>query len=141
MIRNSFIQTTTFLLILLWIYAAISKLAAFGHFQMQMHNQTLPLSVQWVLIYMLPPLEMAVAVLLVFSRTMVTGLYFSSVLLGLFSCYIALVIFHFFNRTPCSCGGILEKIGWVPHLFFNLFFLIITLTAIFIFQRKEAIKH
>src|SRR5690606_23761035 len=45
-----------------------------------------------------------------------------------FTVYIYLIL-NYSPFVPCSCGGILEKMGWTEHLWFNI---IITLLAIVI---------
>lgn len=138
MVRKSFIQTVTFLLILMWVYAAVSKLSDFGHFRIQMHNQALPPSVQALLIYTLPPIELVVAALLLFNKTFLSGIYCSVILMSLFTGYIALSLLHYFSYIPCSCGGILEHMTWQAHLIFNLFFLLLTLTALYITIKERS---
>ena len=131
-------NSAVFLLILLWVYAALSKLLDFRHFTWEMRNQTLPTGVQTLLIYLLPPVEIAVAAMLMFQRTVISGLYASLFLLTLFTGYISLTLLHFFSYVPCSCGGILEDLGWGAHLVFNLLFLLLTLTALYITKKKGA---
>ena len=129
----------TFLLILLWVYAAVSKLIDFRHFKYEMHNQALLPFVQELLIYLLPPAEIIVALLLMFEKWTIWGLYCSALLLTLFTIYISMTLVHFFKYVPCSCGGILEHMGWTPHLFFNLFFLLITLTTLYITKKERSV--
>ena len=134
---KTFNYLSTFSLVLLWVYAAISKLIDFDHFKHEMHIQMLFPIVQILLIYFLPITELITALLLVFEETHLKGLYTSLVLMTLFTGYIILVLMHVFRHVPCSCGGILEHMSWFVHLFFNLFFLALILTTIFIFKRKE----
>jgi putative oxidoreductase len=138
-ISKVFSQTAIFLLVLLWVYAAVSKLIDFRHFKYEMHNQALLPFVQEMLIYCLPPAEIIVASFLLFEKWTLWGLYCSAVLLGLFTIYISFTLLHFFKYVPCSCGGILEHMGWLPHLFFNLFFLLITLTALYIKTKERSV--
>ena len=119
-----------FLLILLWIYAALSKLISFDEFKGQMYNQTFSRGISELLTYFLPPLELTAAVLLIPNRTKMAGLVLSLVLMSSFTVYISLVMLNFWARVPCSCGGILQKMGWKPHLWFNLFFLALIAIAI-----------
>jgi putative oxidoreductase len=119
-----------FLLILLWIYAALSKLLSFDEFKGQMYNQTFSRGISGLLIYFLPPLELTAAVLLILNRTRMAGLVLSLVLMASFTVYISLVLLNFWSRVPCSCGGIFQKMGWKPHLWINLFFLALITIAI-----------
>jgi len=111
------------LLIVLFCYAAVSKLISFELFRQQMRNQTIPAEAAEILVYLLPALEIITAGLLIHPFTRRSGLAASAVLMLAFSGYIALVLLGFWDRVPCSCGGILGGLGWGTHLVFNLFFL------------------
>ncbi|MDB5153525.1 MAG: hypothetical protein JWR54_2276 [Mucilaginibacter sp.] len=127
------------LLILLFIYAAVSKLVDFDQFKAQMSNQTLPHEVTTVLIWTLPGIEMLAAILLAFERTRLAGFYLSGILMFLFTGYISLVLLDFFSRVPCSCGGIIKSLDWKMHLLFNLFFLLLIVLGIFIINRERRV--
>jgi putative oxidoreductase len=90
-----------------------------------------------ILIHVLPISELWIAALLVWKKTQEFGLYLSLFFLATFSIYIAMGMLHYFGNIPCSCGGILENMGWKIHLWFNLIFLTCTLITI-ITRRKEA---
>jgi len=132
-----FAQVCLFLLIILWVYAAISKLADFPRFQREMNNQRLWPAVKVFLTYCLPPIEIATAVLLTFSPSLLKGLYTSLILLTLFTGYIALALLNFFKHVPCPCGGILTNMSWMTHLIFNILLIILTIYPILIIKRKE----
>ena len=135
-LSNYFVSVSFFLIILLWIYAATSKLIDFPHFKYEMHNQVLFPFMQKAMIYLLPATEFIIASLLIFEKTSMTGLYLSLLLLTLFTGYIALVIFQVFRKVPCSCGGILEHMGWSAHLFFNLTYLSLMIVTLFVLKKK-----
>lgn len=137
--RLIFRNIAVFLLILLWVYAALSKLLDFDLFKIQMHNQPLPAFVQASLVYLLPPVELITALLLVIPRTQLLALTVSAVLLFFFSGYVALALFKFFSYVPCSCGGILEHMTWQTHFWFNLFFLALSLIATYIIIKERSI--
>jgi putative oxidoreductase len=119
------------LLILLFVYAAVSKLLDFKDFNWQMHNQNVPPEVAAVLVYLVPGSELLAAALLLLERTKAAGLLLSAFLLTVFSGYIALVLLGFWSSVPCSCGGVLKGMGWGQHLAFNLFFLFLCINALF----------
>jgi putative oxidoreductase len=119
------------LLILLYVYAACSKLLNFDDFRGQLYNQAFPHALAGILLYTLPPAELITAALLTFGRTRRIALWFSLALLSAFTGYIALVLLHVWNRVPCSCGGILNHLSWNAHLAFNLCFILINLLALF----------
>jgi hypothetical protein len=118
------------LLITLFCYAAFSKLLDFGQFREQLLNQTIPAEVARVLVYVLPTAEILTVSLLLIPATRWLGLFASALLMLAFTAYIALVWFGFWDRVPCSCGGVLNGMGWGAHLVFNLFFLAIALYAL-----------
>jgi putative oxidoreductase len=133
------INIISFLLILLFVYTAMSKLMDFEQFKTQMFNQALPREVATILIWTLPGLELLTAVMLFFEQTRLLGYYLSAVLLCLFTAYIALVLLHSFSRIPCSCGGVIKALGWKTHLVFNLFFLLLSILGIFIINRERRV--
>lgn len=135
--RFYFFDIIIFLLILLFVYTAMSKLFDFEQFKGQMYNQALPHALATVLIWTLPGIEIIAALLLLFEQTRLAGLYLSTVLMILFTGYIALVLLGYYGRVPCSCGGVIKSLGWKNHLFFNLFFLLLSILGIFTISRER----
>ncbi|MDB5143663.1 MAG: hypothetical protein JWQ66_2376 [Mucilaginibacter sp.] len=134
---TTFNELIRFLLILLFVYAAVSKLIDFDRSRGQMLNQVFPSAIAEILMWAVPIAELITAGLLLFKRTYLPGLYLSMELMAVFTLYIILVLLNVFGRIPCSCGGVLQKMGWVPHLFFNLFFLLLTVTGIYITYKER----
>lgn len=134
---KKWIDIISSLLILLFVYTAISKLIDFKTFQGQMYGQALPRLLASILIWTLPEFELITASLLLFERTRRIGLYISVVLMMLFTGYIILVLLHVFNQVPCSCGGVIQALGWKLHLVFNLFFLLLTFMGIYFTNRER----
>jgi len=130
------INSIAFLIIMLWIYAAISKLISFEEFRGQMHNQSFPYWVADAAIYVVPAIELIAAGLLAFKGESVACWLVSLVLMCSFTVYIVLVLLHYWQRVPCSCGGILQHMTWKQHLVFNLTFLAL-ITIGLILKRKE----
>jgi putative oxidoreductase len=120
----------TALLILLFVYAAVSKLINPDEFRAQLYRQPFAHGLADLLLYTLPASELLAAVLLGFDRTRLTGLFLSLGLLLSFTIYISLGLLHYWAKIPCSCGGILSHMGWGAHLVFNSLFTGINLTAI-----------
>lgn len=137
--KATIIKSITFLLIGLWVYAAVSKLMDFDRGRSQMLNQVFPPRLGNILVWAVPISELLTAGLLTIKRTITAGLYSSLFLLFAFSLYIGLVMLNVFGRIPCSCGGILEKMSWAQHLVFNLFFLALTIGALFNLTKESSI--
>jgi putative oxidoreductase len=125
------------LIVLLFVYAATLKLAGFGEFRFQLYRQTFPHIIADILVYALPAAEFAAVLLLLFSRTFFAGLLLSLALLSLFTAYIALVLLGFWAHVPCSCGGVLSRLGWKPHLLFNGCFIVLNLVAIVVHLKER----
>jgi putative oxidoreductase len=127
------------LLIMLFVYAAASKLLIFDAFGSQLHKQPFPSVFADVLQYVIPLSEILAVALLLSSRYLYAGLLLSFSLLLVFTGYIVLVLIHFWSSIPCPCGGILSHLSWSAHLVFNSFFIGLTLIGISIHfkERRE----
>jgi hypothetical protein len=118
------------LFILLFTYAAFSKLLDIDRFRAQLYLQPFSHPVADILLYLLPALEILLAVLLCFERSGFVALIGSTVLMAIFTAYISLALLHYLGDIPCSCGGILNRISWTVHLAFNWAFILAGLTGI-----------
>ena len=127
---NTAIKIICILLVFLFVYAAVSKLANWTTFVSDMNNQPFPSFLKPILVWAVPFTELAIVALLIFDTTRLIGLYASLVLMIAFSFYTAVVLLHFFTYVPCSCGGIIKNLSWGQHLVFNLFFVLIAFIAI-----------
>ena len=117
------------LLILLFAYAAISKLTDRQHFELVLGKMLLMKHVAGFISFALPITELVVCLLLFMPAARLFGLYASFGLLISFTVYIGYMIL-FASKLPCSCGGVLEQMTWRQHLVFNLIFITLSATAI-----------
>jgi hypothetical protein len=125
----------------LWIYAAVSKLSNYPAFLSQLQRQPLPAwSVPTISIALQMVEELAV-LLLSFQRTMSKGLFLSFILLLLFTIYVGLGLMHVYDKVPCSCGGILNNMGWTAHLVFNLAFTLLAFSGWLLSKRIDATNN
>ncbi|ULQ52172.1 MauE/DoxX family redox-associated membrane protein [Flavihumibacter fluvii] len=113
------IEATCFMYILLWVYAAISKLSSFDKFQGQLSQSPMLISFSVYFAYGIPLLEIGLAILLCWTATRKPAILASFTLMTMFSVYIFLIT-RYSSFVPCSCGGILEKLSWNEHLIFNI---------------------
>lgn len=135
--RKIIIEIISSLLILLFLYASMSKWLAFKSFIGDMNNQPFPNWMTPWLVWSIPSLEVIIAILLIFDRTRLAGLYASLVLMGAFTVYTAAVLLHAFRYIPCSCGGVIRRLTWPQHLVFNLFFVGISVAGIILLKRSQ----
>lgn len=128
------------ILILLFLYAATSKLLEYEKFLAQTRQSSLLSPYAELIVIFVPVLELLACVLLSTRKTRLAGLALSFILMCLFSAYIYIVL-HFEQNIPCSCGGILENMSWQQHLYFNLFFVLLTLLSITGYPNPENQKY
>lgn len=138
-IKRYFVKAVSILLALLFMYAAASKLLDFENFQVQLAQSPLLSAYAGVISYLILIIEFAVAIALCLTRTRLIALYGSLALMVAFTIYIHLIL-NYSDFIPCSCGGILEKLGWKEHLIFNICFVLLSLVAIIALSRKKGYK-
>jgi hypothetical protein len=126
------------LLVILFVYAGLSKLINITTFKLQLGQSPYLSRFPGFIGLIVPVMELAVAFLLVFKKTRLAGLYFSFFLMLLFTGYIYIML-HFSYYVPCSCGGVLSMMSWEQHLTFNLFFTLIALSGILLFPKSRII--
>ncbi len=126
-------------LLLIWLYSyvAFSKWFAFQRFVRDMHNQPFARWLADTLIGVLPPLELAVAVLLLFPRLVTWGFRLSVLLMGAFTLYVGAVLLRLFDRVPCACGGFLSGLGWGQHGAVNLVLLGVSVAGWYLHKNRE----
>lgn len=133
---NLIINACCYLFILLFSYAAISKILDYEQFLAQLGQSPMLSAYANPISIAVPAVEILTSVLLVFSPVRFTGLLVSFNLMVMFTGYI-IIILNFTDFIPCSCGGVLEELGWTEHLIFNVFFIILAALGIFLVNRKN----
>lgn len=118
------------LLVFLFLYASLSKLADMRIFIHDMHNQPFSRPLANILIVVVPLVEIVLSAMLLFQKTIRRGFIGSLILMLLFSGYTWIILKNVFNRIPCSCGGIIRSLTWHQHLYLNLVFVAIAIAGI-----------
>lgn len=131
----------SYFFILLFVYASVSKISDFENFQVQIGQSPLLSSYAGIVSYSVIIAELLIAFLLIFPQYRIIGSYGSLGIMTSFTIYIYLIL-NYSEFIPCSCGGILEKLGWEEHLIFNICCVIAATVSIFILEpvRKHWIK-
>jgi hypothetical protein len=122
-------EIISLLFILLFAYAAISKFLDFENFQVQIGQSPLLSAFAGIVSPAVIIIELIISLLLAIHKRRILGLYLSVALMTMFTAYI-FIILNFSSFIPCSCGGILEKLGWTEHLIFNGSFIVLGIVAI-----------
>ncbi|PAM94648.1 hypothetical protein B4N84_11780 [Flavobacterium sp. IR1] len=134
-LKKNTIDAICLLYILLFVYAAVSKLLDFENFQIEMGQSPLLSAfanwISWIVLVV----EGIIAVLLVIAQTRIIALYASFSLMVMFTAYIFIML-NFSSYVPCSCGGILQKMSWTQHLIFNSIFVLLALLALYLHHLK-----
>jgi putative oxidoreductase len=136
--KNKTAEIMAALLILLFVYAACSKLFDHAKFSEDMHNQPFPRWLASAIVWGVPAAELLIAAALLFERSRRRAFLASLILLTLFTLYIAAILLHLFPRVPCSCGGLIRRLSWGQHLWFNLFFMGLSGAGIALLSRPNA---
>lgn len=119
----------------MFFYASLSKLSDYALNLYQMKSQIFPVWMAMILAWLIPVIELFVALGLLFRPIRLRAFYAAFALLLLFSIYIVIAMSGAFGRIPCSCGGILKNMTYWNHLIFNLTFMFLAVLGIAIEQR------
>ena len=133
------VEIICFLFILLFVYAAGTKLTDYNKFIGQIGKSPLLTDYAEWIAWIVPSIELVIAVMLIIPKIRIVGLYAAFGLMVMFTFYI-IAILSFSKELPCSCGGVLSLLGWKEHLIFNIGFVLLGLTGIILMNKKEEHK-
>lgn len=117
------------LLILLFAYAATTKLMTYDRFVMQIGQSPILQGLSPHLAWLIPAVELIVCILLLLPKWRLFGFYAATNLMAAFTLY-TIAILTVSPEVPCSCGGILNQADWKTHLVFNIVFTGIALAGL-----------
>jgi len=129
MSKHTFIQISSALLILLFLYTGLSKLLNHLQFSEEIFLRFHSRFFAETMAYFIPVIEIIIAGFLFFQVTQLFGFYGSAILMFLFTVYVAYMLL-FMPHLPCSCGGVIAALSWQQHLALNIFFLLLSLFGI-----------
>ncbi len=127
------------LYILLFVYAASSKLLDFQNFQTQLGQSPILGAFAIPVAYGIIIIEILTSLLLALGKTRIIGLYAAYILMVMFTAYIVIIL-NFTSFTPCSCGGVLEDLSWTEHFIFNCAYIALALWGIFLSEKISKTK-
>jgi putative oxidoreductase len=123
------------LLIILFFYTGLSKLVDYQTFTFDVINAPYVNALSPIIGIAVPIIELMVALFLVFPKTRRFGLYGAFCLMVTFTLYVGFIL-SFAKHKPCTCGGVLRDMSWKQHLWFNIFFTVISYFGILIAKRQ-----
>jgi len=134
--RWAIVETICYLYSILFLYTASSKLMGLSDFKLQLdRSEILGPSAEWIA-WMVPLLELVLAILLLIKAYQLAALYGSLILMTLFTGYIAWML-RFSDHIPCSCGGVISSMGWETHLVFNACWMVLALIGIVLMENTR----
>ena len=136
MTRKLLLDIAVFLFIVLFVYAALTKLLDHEKFAIQLGQSPMLTRHASIIAWAVPVSEFAVVCLLLLPATRSLGLYISLSLMIMFTTYIT-IITTYDDYVPCSCGGILESMGWYEHLVFNIAFALLAVAGILVVENHK----
>lgn len=122
--KKILLEIICMLFVILFVYAAMSKLMDYQNFKLLLGKSPLLTDSADLVVWFIPTIEIIIALLLVIPKYRLLGLYASFSLIIMFTAYL-IIILNFAENIPCACGGILQRLGWREHIYFNLFFILI----------------
>lgn len=137
--KKILIEIVCLLYILLFVYAAASKMLDYSNFEVQLGQSPLLSPFAEFLSWLVPLTELVLAVLLAWPRTRKKALWGSLALMLLFTFYIVMIL-KFSPYVPCSCGGVLEDMTWSQHLVFNTAFVLMALPPLWFLREARPAK-
>lgn len=129
--NETIIQIVTCLLIMLFVYAAGSKLVDYRNTRIQLGLYPWISHFSNTIAWANPAAELMTALGILIPRTKKWGFYASLGLLLLYTIYLVSMVSEFTHlQLPCTCGGVISTLTWRQHIFFNLFFISLSIWGI-----------
>lgn len=134
--RSVVVEVICFLFIVLFVYAAVSKLLDHQKFSIELSKSPLLTNFSSLVAWIIPSIEILISIALSIRSLRLIALYAAFSLMVMFTAYlIAILQFSFY--VPCTCGGVLQQMNWDTHIIFNCVFIALALTAIFLEPNKK----
>lgn len=130
--KTVLIESISLLLILLFTYTAVSKILEHDLFEIVLSESPAIGKYATIISWLLPTSEILVVLLLLMPSLRLTGLFASLFLMLVFTMYLLWMVAFGIN-LPCNCGGVLKALSWKQHIFFNLFFIVLSASGIILY--------
>lgn len=132
--KKTILEIICYFIFALFIYAAFSKILAFSIYTYDLQRSAYIGKFYGLLSYTLPVIELGIAITVLIPRTRHKALLASAVVMFLFTIYVGIAL-RTVAYEPCTCGALIRELSWSQHLWFNIFFIGLSVAGIFI-QRK-----
>jgi uncharacterized membrane protein YphA (DoxX/SURF4 family) len=122
--RRLITDVISYLFVLLFVYTAAGKLMTLDTFKSVLTHYPIIGAYSTVIAYVVPFLEISISMMLIYPPLSRLGLVASLLLMMLFLAYIIYMIASG-SDLPCSCGGLISKLSWQNHIWFNSIFILL----------------
>lgn len=134
MSRRLSIEIIADLLIVVFAIIAAGKLSNYGTFLLLLHFQPyinhLPTNMAWIL----PAVELIIAIMLAMPRSRKTALYIAFIIMSVSAGY-RIFLFLSNSHLPCTCGNLLRPLLTEHlHILFNVLLAALSLTGIILIR-------
>jgi hypothetical protein len=137
--KESLIICIRFVCMFLFLYTAYAKIIDHDHFLKGLSKVHIISGFAVYISWLVPLAEIITSILLLIPQFAKWGLYAFTGLMTLFTGYILSVLL-WEKELPCSCGGVIEKLSWSQHIWFNLAFIAIAIAALRLSSSKYVFK-
>lgn len=127
--REIIMDIAVYLFIILFMYTAASKLLTIKSFASTLAKSPLIGSLNFVVAWSIPVIEIIISIVLIFPSGRKTGMYAALLLMVTFTLYLTYMIFSG-SELPCHCGGVISTMSWQQHIWFNLGFIALAITGL-----------
>jgi len=130
---------TAYLFISLFMYTAAAKVFSIKKFASTLAKS--PLIGDWndYIAWAVPITEIVISILLIIALTRKLGLYASLALMIIFTLYLSYMVLSG-SKLPCHCGGVISKMSWQEHIWFNLAFIALAIIGLCKFRKLKYLR-
>lgn len=139
--KGKLIEIVRLTLIVLFVYTAANKIMTLDHFIIALAQFPLLKKYSGFLAYFIPLSEIGISLVLIFPKLYVHGMRLSLGLMLSFTIYLTYAVWILgYKKLPCSCGGVISKLSWKQHLYFNIVIILLITWSLFIRKGKKLKK-
>ncbi|TCD03161.1 MauE/DoxX family redox-associated membrane protein [Pedobacter psychroterrae] len=122
-------QVTAWIFIVLFVYTASDKLVNVKDFSEFLNRLEFIGPYGSVLAWMIPVVEIGISLMLLLPSFRAAGLIVSIGLMLLFTFYLVYMRIAY-THLPCHCGGVISKLTWLQHIWFNVGLIVLLLFSV-----------
>lgn len=136
--QAAIIQAISALLIILFVYAGISKFHERSFFEAQLSFYPVIGGMAILLSWLIPSANLFTALLLIFHKSYRIGFMSALIMLICYTVYLTFMIITQ-HDLPCSCGGLIKSLTWNEQVMFNLLLIALALTGLWLDRFRKSL--